>query len=107
MRSTVQVAKLTQSAAPGDRYVRDDDQTDPVSDNGKEHGFATSGNSDKSGQPPMNIIFSSHCNCALGVQPAPVFFKASTIRNSSELCRLSSSEILVRLRREQHKKPVR
>jgi hypothetical protein len=50
------------------------------------------------GNLPVNIVFSSHRNYALGVHPAPVFFKASTIRNSSESCRLSSSEVLARLK---------
>jgi hypothetical protein len=54
----------------------------------------------------MNIVFSSHGNYALGVQPLPALFKASTIRNSSELCRLSS-EVLARLARQQHKRSVR
>jgi len=77
------------------------------SDNGKEHGFATGGNSNERGQPAMSIVFSSHGDYALGVQPAPVFFKASTIRNSSELCRLSSSEVLARVGRQQHKRSIR
>jgi hypothetical protein len=46
----------------------------------------------------MNMVLSSHGNYSLGVQPAPIFFKASTIRNSSnELYRLSSPEVLARL----------
>lgn len=78
--------------------LRDGDPTDPGSDNRKEHGFATGGNSNERGRSPMNMFFSSHGNSALGVQPAPIFFMASTIRNSSnELCRLSSPEVLARL----------
>ena len=49
------------------------------------------------GPPAMNIAFSSPGHYALEVQAAPVFFKVSTIRHSSELCRLSSSEVLARL----------
>jgi hypothetical protein len=36
----------------------------------------------------MNMVFSSHSNYASGVQPAPVFFKANALRNSSELMSL-------------------
>jgi hypothetical protein len=80
-------------------------RTDLGSDNGKEHGFATGGNSNEHRQPPM-IGFSSNHIYALGVQPAPVF-QATPMRNSSGLGRLNSSEVLARLGQQQHTRSVR